>query len=321
MKLPFRHGLIRWQTDISHTPTFLAKSSLAGDFIDLVVSPDPTIFTVSHGNSNYTIEETKTVTHAWGPFLAVGETQYLYWDISLLNAAVTYGYTLLRPKTQNAPPPNPSVDQHWFDTGADKVMKVWNGGKWVPKLRLFSATYDSSATIIPWQTEIGSQVHLNETCVSGYIILGSDGTPIRDRDGTLLTTETNLIVSRVANIPIKIEAMLFFAQATEYMPKYSLVRMTGFKKIGLASPSNSTSFINGLILEDAYETEVVQVQKVGDVMNEQWAWPESSVGLPLFCGPTGQISLSAPSTGTVQQIGFVTDKDHIFLQIHQPIRR
>lgn len=319
MKIPFRHGLIRWQTDISNTPTFLAKSSLTGDFIDLVVSPDPTIFSIAHFGANYTIEETITVPNAWGPFTALGESQYLYWDISILDASITRGFTLIPPIVQAVAPPIPGIDQHWFDT-TDTVMKVWNGGKWVNKLRIFAATYDSSAIIVPWQNTPGTQVNINTPCVSGYIILGSDATPIRDRDSSLLTTETNLIVSRIGNSPIKVETMLFFAQATEYIPKYSLVTMSGFRTVGLASSTSTQKFVNGIILEDAYLSEVVQVNKVGDIVNEQWNWPLNSVGKPLFCGTAGEVTLTPPTAGTSQQIGFVTDKDHIFLQIQQPIR-
>ena len=93
MRLSFRHGIIRCQTDYTGTPTFLRKSSLGGEFIDLIVSPDPTIISIAHQGANYLIEETKTVTHAWGPFAPHGITQYLYWDISFLDGSLTRSFT------------------------------------------------------------------------------------------------------------------------------------------------------------------------------------------------------------------------------------
>lgn len=44
-------------------------------------------------------------------------------------------------------------------------------------------------------------------------------------------------------------------------------------------------------------------------------------GLPLFVSPAGVPTHTAPSTGTVQQIGFAISPTQVFVQLGQPMRR
>jgi hypothetical protein len=148
MKITFRQGIIRYQSDSTNLPTYLVKSSLNGSFIDLQVIPDPCVLTFAHGNANYTIEEVKSVQHAWGPFQPTGQTQYLYWDIDLFSGRLTRNFTLLKPLTGPIAPNTPQNDQHWFDTSTT-TMRIWNGMSWVAKIRLFAGTYSHDAIIIP----------------------------------------------------------------------------------------------------------------------------------------------------------------------------
>jgi len=187
MQLNFRQGLVRRQTDISSTPTFLQKHSTTGDYIDINVSPDPTIFTIAHGNANYLVEESKSVSKAWGP-LVPSDTQWLYWDIDWATGALTRGFTTFSPVQGAEPPASPAIDQHWFDL-TDRVMKVWNGAKWLMKLRVFAAQYNSSAILVHYT--LGSQVGLDNTpCNAGHIIFGNNNKPLRQADGTFVTTES-----------------------------------------------------------------------------------------------------------------------------------
>ena len=326
MDLSFRHGIIRRQTDITNIPTFLQKSTLAGTYIDLVVSPDPTIITIAFGNTNYTIEETHSVTEAWGPFANVMQNQWLYWDIDLLTGNLIRGFTLLNPLFQSSEPVNPQIDQHWFDT-VNSVMKVWTvktpssnptDGKWVQKARLFAAHYDSSAIIVPFP--LGTQAGLNVPCKSGYIVKNHQGFPLRDSDGTFLTTETSLFASNSPNpaYPIKFEAITLFGKAAEFISKFSLVSITS-AGMHLGSYTQLTRQITGIVFEDFYPGEVGVIMRSGIVTNEQWSFPSSSIGTPLFCGITGELTTTAPTTGVVQQIGIIADVDKIYMDIKLPL--
>ena len=320
MQIPFRQGLVRWQTDISGHPSFLQKSTLSGEYISLIISPDPTVFVAAHGRTDYLIEETKSITNAWGPFQANGQTQYLYWDVNLLDATVTRSYTLIPPTSGPLEPPSPVNDQHWFDT-ANMLMKVWNGTKWIVKVRVFAAIYNQNAQIIPIQSTFGSQVGITTHCKAGHILLNDVGNPLRDRDGALLTTESSLLVNRSATSPIKLETAVIDVEALEYIPAMYLVSFVTPKKIMLASSNRVDRQVGGIMIEDLYPGEVRRVVINGNVTNEQWNWPDAAVGLPVFCGPTGEVTLQSPQTGISQQVGIVFDNKTIVINIMQAIKR
>lgn len=316
MQLTFRHGIIRRQTDILNTPTFLRKSSPAGNYIDLIVSPDPTVITMSHGESNYLIEESKTVTQAWGPFAVLGQTQYLFWDVSLLDGSITHGYTLLPLMVTGNTPAAPAVDQHWFDLN-DMVMKVWNGTKWTIKLRLFAATYDSSAIILPFP--LGTQVGIsNVENKAGNIMLARDNKPLRNSVGEFVTTESSLTISHASAESVKFETAVIHAGATEYIPKFSLVSFIGPRQMALASSNNVSRYVSGIVLEDFYEGEVGIVIPSGVVRNDQWSFTHDQIGKPVFCSMTGEITLTPPTSGISQIAGQVHDADTIYMNILTP---
>lgn len=311
MKLTFSQGLARYQTDVYATPTFLQKSSQTGEFIDLIVSPDPTIIIFAHKNAAYVVEETKTVTHAWGPFPQAG-TKYLYWDINLLDASITRGFTLFPQIISAVAPQNPSVDQHWFDTSQSQ-LKVWNGSKWIEKVRVFAASYSSSAVIQPMP--LGTQANLIGHFEAGNLVLDAYNKPLRQSDGTFVTSATELSIINAAAKKVKFEAEIISGMADEYIPKFSLVQMQPNRRLILARSDDWRSRIAGLVNEDLYDSEVGNVTTDGLIRNEQWHWPVDSIGRPIFCGLTGQVTLTPPTAGVNQIAGYVFDTDSIYLNI------
>lgn len=317
MELNFRQGILKRQSDITNTSIFIQKTSLDGRYLDLIVSPDPTVFTISHLSSNYLLEETRTVEKAWGPMEPTGDTQYLYWDVSLLDASLTRGFTLLPPAISSTEPVNPQPDQHWYDLESN-VYKVWTNGRWQTKLRCFAATYDRNANIIPFP--IGSHVNItNGNFTAGNIILGKNNKPLRDSDGTFVTSESNLIIARTSAEAVKFDSVLAFAEAVENIPKYSLVTILPRRKVVLSSFLRTDRHIHGLVSSDLNPGEVGQIISNGVVRNEQWNFSEQSIGKPLFCGPAGEITLTPPISGILQQIGYVYDTDAICLNFYAPV--
>lgn len=130
MKVSFRQGIVRHQTDGANNPLFLQAS---GSTVTLYVSPDPTIFTVTNGMAEYLYTEPTTVTSAWaGPF-SPGSDYWLYWDLSLTTGLRTFGHTIFEPIEQSDAPSTPAVDQHWFNT-TDRKMYVWQGNSWSERI-------------------------------------------------------------------------------------------------------------------------------------------------------------------------------------------
>lgn len=313
MKLTFRQGIARYQTDVYATPTFLKKSSLSGEFIDLIVSPDPTIIIFAHRNATYVVEESRTVERAWGPFTA-GQTatRYLYWDINLLDGALTRGYTLYPQIVAGVAPSSPTIDQHWFDT-AEKQMKVWNGHKWLEKVRLFAATYSSQAIIQPMP--LGSQAGQVGSFEAGNLILDSFNKPVRSSDGTFLTTVTELSIINAGTRQFKFEGEVVSAMADEFIPAFSFVQTLPNRKLRLARSSDWQSRVVGIVTEDLYKSEVGIVTTDGLIRNEQWNFPSNMVGRPVFCGSTGEVTLVPPAQGVSQICGYVQDADSMHLNI------
>jgi hypothetical protein len=244
--------------------------------------------------------------------------------VNLLDGTLTRGFTLIPPVNSAAAPPTPAEGQHWFDT-ANMLMKVWtlNGqsGKWVTKVRVFACIYNSNAQIIPIQTSTGSQVNVNTPCEAGHILMNDVGNPLRDRDGCLLTTESSLLISRSATSPIKLETAIIDVQATEYIPAFYLVSFIGRHKVALASSNRIDRQVGGIMLEDMYPGEVRRVVLNGNVSYDQWTWPDTAIGRPVFCGPTGEVTLSPPQTGIVQQVGLVFDAQTVTINLMIPIKR
>lgn len=333
MKITFRQGIIRHPTQLTG-PDWIQKTSLSGTSVDLnVVQDEPVIITFAHYSANYLFEEAHSVVGAWGsdivgsvngPLTASGQTQYLFWDVDLATGQLTRGWTLVPPVVSPEPPVNPAPDTHWFDTTQTR-MRVFRqpnpqiAGNWQDKIRVFAAVYDSNSQLIPYQ--IGTQVGIEgDIWGAGNIILGANNKPLRQSDGTFANTESNLIVYQTSGQNVKFDMALVYAQADEEIPKFSLVSFKPNRRIGLASYLNTNTFISGLIVENLYQDEVGQIITNGVVRNEQWNWTPSQINKPLFCGITGEISLTPPQVGVSQQIGFVYDQDSIYVNLFPPIR-
>jgi len=342
MKISFRQGIVRCKvspissTGGVQTPLFLQLGS-NGTSIDLIATQqEPAVVTVAHYGANYLIEETKNVTAAWGGGvavtvgaakdivnspLAVNQTQYLYWDIDLATAVVRKGWTSLAPLITGLEPVNPIEDQHWFDLSTMR-MRVWrtNGssGYWLDKIRIFAAVYDQNAILTPFP--LGSQIGVTGNFFAGNILLGSNNRPLRQADGTFVTSETELIAQQTSGQNIKFDTALVYSQAAEEIPKYSFVRLTPDRKIQLASHLDKTSFVSGLVIEDTYENDVAQIYSNGIIRNEQWNWDPSIINQPIFCGPSGETKLTRPTVGMCQQVGWIYDVDSIFVNIFPPVR-
>lgn len=315
MKLNFRQGLARYQTDVLATPTFLQKSAGAGNFIDLIVAPDPTIVAFAHISSNYLFEEIRTVPHAWGPFSGTSNF-YLYWDINLLTAAVTRGTTLFPPIYSGTAPNTPSIDQHWFDT-TQTIMRVWNGTKWLEKIRVFAALLSSGSIIRPYP--LGSQAGITGDFEGGNLVLDAYNKPLRQSDGSFVTSVTNMIIVNNAAKKVKFETEVLSGMAAEPIPKFSLVQMRQGRRMVLARSGDVMSRIAGVMIEDLHTNEVGFITTEGLVRNENWNWPESVVNRPIFCGTNGEVTTTPPHSGVCQVAGFVYDIDSVYMNIFAPV--
>lgn len=317
--LAFRQGIVGYQTDISNAPNFLQKVS-GGTYINLVVSPTPTTFTIAHYDQNYLFIEQKPVTHAWGPFSG-STTCWLYWDVDFITGELTRNYTIQDPVSQSTAPTSPALDKHWFDT-ANKIMKVWTGSAWVEKLRVFAAKYQNSSTIVYYP--LGSQAGINSgSHLAGYPLYDDSGMPVqkfnRNRRGQFIHTESSLAsqFSQAANF--RIEGSILQAEAVEYIPKFSVVTFKQTNKIGICTNVDAQYTAAGLVVEDINAEEVRTVVTNGPLFNEDWDW-QVPMMTPLFVGSDGFLTVIPPAVISLQQVGYVTGPKSVVINIQPQVK-
>lgn len=317
MKIPFRQGIVRFQTDVLNTPVFIQPGT-SGSKLTLYVSPDPTIVTFAHGTTtDYLFIERETIVDAWqGPF-TMGNDYYLYWDLNPLTAERTFGHTTIQP-VFGPTAPSTASDKHWFDT-TNYVMKVWNGTKWIEKIRVFAGKYQNGASILP--NSVGTQAALYGEIHAGFILFDDEDNAVKKFDrfgrGKFITTESYLASQSSKLSSFRIEAELALAEAVENIPKFYCVCYKGLNKIGLASNTNIDQPSVGIATEDLYTTEVRTFLRDGffrdDLFN--WTQPENT---PLFVGASGELTTSVPQFNSIQQVGYIVDAKTICIDI-QPL--
>lgn len=329
MDLSFRQGIVRHQTALNG-PAWLQKTSSSGSTVDLNANQEPTIITFAHGSANYLVEEIHSIPGAWGSShansnngpLPTGETSYLYWDVDLATGGLSRGWTRVPWIATTSEPLNPINDLHWFDLNRN-VMRVYRKigaapGFWQDRIRVFAGVLHSNSVLVPYNT--GTQVGLNVPCQAGNLMLGTNNVPLKQSDGTFVTSTSKLIIQQTSGQNVQFDAALVFAQASEEIPAFYLVNFKQDKTVGLASSNDEFLQVAGISLDALYEQEVGQIVSNGRVRNDQWDFDPIYIGKPLFCGPTGQLMLTPPPVGTLQQVGVVYDTDEIYINILAPVR-
>lgn len=319
MKIPFRHGIVRYQTDTAHNPAFLTYSS-STNIVSIQVNPDPTIIAIAHGTTDYLFEESVT-TKAWvGPF-PTNKTVWLYWDIDVITGARTYGYTQVEPMLNvRTAPLAPIADQHWFDP-VNVVMQVWNGSVWQERLRVFAGKVVQNSMVVAYP--LGTQVGISGVdTFTGTILFDEDGKPVKKWDrnnrGKFITTETPLSSQFPKIATFKLETGLTFAKAVEYIPKWACVCYKGPNQIGVAKPILPSIPAVGIAAEDLYLNENRGFHTGGFFTDPMWNWQEP--GAALFVGQDGRITTSVSQHGSVQRIGQVIDSMTILVDIGPQLR-
>ena len=317
MRVSFRQGVVRFQTDTNGVPAHLYLDATR-NFINLIVAETPTLITFAHRESNYLVEESLTVLQAWGP-LTVPEC-WLFWDIDLYSGIVTRGMTTIEPITSLTAPLSPEEGTHWFDT-SEVVMKFFQNGKWQEKIRVFAGHYRNGAFT---PNSIGSQVGLdNIQNDAGYILMDPFNIPLRFKPpgepsswfARFITSETWLTVVNRTSMLSKLDSGNFPVLASEPIPKFSLVQILPDRRIELARHTDHTTRVNGLILEDMYKSDVSDLFCHGMVANDDWDWSDDLINKPLYSGAHGELTTTPPETGVYQQVGYVFDRNAVFIDL------
>ena len=317
MRINFTQGVLRGQIDnLTSEKLYLQKN---GDFVDLYVSPDPTVIAFAHGTKNYIVEETNTVSNAWGPFVNMTLAEWLYWDIHLASGVLTRSSTNYQPLYANVAPSNPVIDQHWFDLSQNK-MKVWNGNSWLEKIRVFAGIlYPNGQLSI---SDFTSQVNtLNVETDGGYILYGVDGRGLKDNVANTFLTSNSIITVQLGglNHPVNLDTSFDYGVAVNTIPAFTLVSPApGNREIQAADYTfaGPQKYAIGIVMEDTLAGEAAKIVTNGMIFNALWNYNPSDYGKVLYLGAGGTFSTTRPSgSDPVQIIGYIMWQQHILLSI------
>jgi len=317
MRTNFRQGLISFQKD-NGSAIFLHPSQTSG-FVAHVISPTPTVATAAHGSSDYLMHFDRAVDAAWGP-VTPGTNNYLFWDIDLLTAEVTYGITLL-PLIVSALEPTKQHDQHWFDL-TTTTMKVWNAArnKWQVKARVFAGTVLNGNTNQLVHQLQGTQVALDVPGNPGFIMRDSMLQPLRQSNGEFLTDDTPVRVETTvgtSGVLVQPVNRIVPVRAGENIPAMSLVYFSDDDTVRLASSNPALIPARvpvGIILESLAQGDVGHMAPFGEITHDQWDFANHA-GEPLYVDYNGQLTLTRPAGLMAYRAGFVKNRNTVLLGI------
>jgi hypothetical protein len=319
MKLDFRQGIINRQKDISDTPVNLQRGSPDNSYIDLIVAPTPTVVTFAYGERNYTVIESKGKEDAWGSF-TTPDDYHLFMDLNLVNGLIRYYHSKYPMIVSPIAPVNPNETQHWFDS-ANTYMKVFLNGEWRLKCRVLLGTFESDGSIT--YPALGSQVGLNGEFSSGFVVYDDDRLPLLRHDGSFVTSEslllTNVSSTNIAYSGFQLETHIKNVSATTLIPKQTLVSLVDEDTVEICSYANPTRSVSGLIPNDLLAGDYTQLITYGRIFNPIAPFTTADINKPLFCGISGEVTLTAPNVGVSQIVGYVLDSNSFMLSIERPI--
>ena len=308
MKSPFRQGIVYC------TPNFLTINSDSTVSITLDAGESVAI-TFADGNANYLITETKTQS-AWNKQYSSGTDYWLYWDIDVVTGALTYGDTKLAPQVGNDEPQRPLNDQHWFDTTSNQML-VYNSasGLWKRKIRVFSAYYRQSNTLISVSSNspsfVGSQIGDITPVSAGAIVFDTDGYVLKRGNGTFFTTEDAVTSSIASSALIKLENSVLTATAEAPISKYTVVRFTKAGTITPATNLLADSGIYGIVESDLLPGDISSVIVDGVITIPDWnITTTAQINDPIYVTADGQLTTDAQPSRCV---GLVAGTNTILL--------
>ena len=333
MRLPFRQGIVKYSSNNDKIPTFLYFNKW-DEYIKLIVDNNNLLITFAHNDVDYLLEETVNVDKTWGPFTD-NKKYWLYWDIDVKTAKRTFGYTTQEPINSFDIPENASEDQHWFNLKDNYIitydselqqnsykkiskngMYVWDGGYWIPKIRVFAGTFYNGEIK---HSSLWSQVGLHENCDAGFILYDDSDTPTQQArvDGTykFLTTVSPFTDTKVVTTTVSLSPIVHYGKASVPLLKNDLVSLSDNGDFIKASSYLLPAI--GFVKENVAQNQICMVVNKTNIEDSSWNF-QAEPSSPIYLSPTG-ISTTPPEMGVIQKIGYVVSPTNIFVDISNPL--
>jgi hypothetical protein len=314
MQVLFRQGLIGYQPLPKYFQLHNSSVSLNADIKPIQIA-------FAHDVANYLFVEKVSIVDAWQG-LNLMDSFWLYWDIDLITANRTFGFTQLPPGFGPNFPTSPEIDQHFFNQTKSK-MYFFNGDTWIECIRVFAGSLIAGAlTIMPQ----GTQVNINTPIDIGAILHDVYGKPVRKlvADGFVFLTTTDVVQPFNTNLDTLSMAQLDLSGVCDrYIPKLYCVKSTGRTSQGdnmieAASYFDIDNAAFAVTSENMNPGEVKQLITQGFVqdMSFNWSFPPQT---GLFVGGAGEITPHTNTEYSIQKIGHIVNANTIYINIGRHI--
>jgi hypothetical protein len=313
MRLPFRHGIVKYTVDNKKIPTFL-EADPRERYVTLRADISTVLLSFAYYDANYLFEENSASNNAWGPF-QTGIKYWLYWDIDKLTGARKFGSTIYEPIVSVSSPASANTNQHWFDT-TEMCMKVWTGKNWTPYIRLFACTYlNGYINVYPLSTQVGSY----DLCDAGEILFNDLNTPTsqttKDDSYKFLTNVSPFSNSKSLTTTVSLNQNIRYGIASENITKYSLVSIKYDGTIQTASYSDpNKSAVVGIVDRNVIQGEKCYYKSTMYLYDYMKSWSVDPSS-PLYLGLFGYINQRPPMSGYIQKVGTVISPSIAYIDV------
>jgi hypothetical protein len=286
LSLTFRQGIVSYPFS-GAIQEFLA---VGGANVSLTISQGSNVVVAfADGNADYLFTETASVPNAW---TVDAVDTWLYWDIDTRTGLRTFGSTILAPVVSSTAPSSPATDQHWFDL-ATTTMKVWNGNRWVRKIRVFAAFLDGGVTLQPLgnvtgQLYAGTQAGLTVASTPAPLVFDGNGDPLIKQSGTFFTTADQFRIIGAPSNTSRLDSVLLYFTAAQTIAPFTVAKVSSFGSVVAATYADlQTAFIcistTGTPLND-----VGSFVAQGVITNPSWNW--TTPGASLWITDGGELT-------------------------------
>jgi len=321
-RISFRQGIVR-------THPSALQFTAGNTAILLNATSAPVIYAFADGpEHDYLYEEAGTINPAWTD-LPTTNKYWLYYKLNQLTGERGFGTTTLQPIEDVSPPNNPQVGQHWFDMRASyENMNVWNGSRWLPKVRVFAARVNGTS-IVPYA--VGTQSGMDDPVRAGFLLFDDENKtrPIKRFDrrgrGKFITTES-AIFSQFSNLTgFRPEQAIVDGQAIEPIGRYQCIALKGQRQLGLAKNTDPLFPCIGVTLEPMATGEVRSYVTSGYLTDDDFSVKAPNIdfskdpGTLIFVGDDGQLTTEVPQVFSIQRVGVLVDELTILVDIQPSI--
>ena len=305
MRFEYTQGLA-YNTTASN---FLERNVTGG--VDISIPKTSNISVIfSHGEGNYLVEQGR-LAKAWNFAFSDTSSYWLYFDIDVLDAKLTYGFTTLAPKFGLTRPSTPTTGENFFDKNINKMLE-WNGGRWIEKIRVFAGSLkNGNLTTNSSRTQVDAHFDVNAENIS--LFNASHPSRIEFGNGDFIFLTNGDSINDINSF--KFKRLDYPLIAARDLPQYTAVMLDDNGELVPATNREQVKEAIGIVdIEYSAGDDVLPIIR-GFISDPSFFAFSESAMWPLFTDDSGAITPTAPTTSALQKIGFVVNVNTMYVDI------